>query len=92
MVEVMNIKTVKQWFGNRGYVFNNNSKLKYKVINIKGSRWIFIHDLEDEFDEVEVYCMDLNIYECHNSWNRKGFSWSKRNLIKLAKEEIKYEH
>jgi hypothetical protein len=92
MIEDINIETVKQWFGNRGYVFNNNSKLKYKVINIKGSRWIFIHDSEDEFDEVELYCMDLNIYECHNLWNRKGFSWAKRNLINLVKEEIKYEH
>ena len=47
---------------------------------------------KDEFDEVEVYCMDMNSCEPHNNWDRKSFSWAKKNLIKLAKEEIKYEH
>jgi hypothetical protein len=91
MIENINIDTVKNWFGNRGVFFNPQSKLKYKVVNIDGSRWIFIHDSEDEFDEVELYCMEMSC-ECHNLWNRKGFSWSKRNLINIVKEEIKYEH
>ena len=91
MIENINIDTVKNWFCNRGVFFNPQSKLKYKVVNIDGSRWIFIHDSEDEFDEVELYSMEMSC-ECHNLWNRKGFSWSKRNLINLGKEEIKYEH
>tara|TARA_R110000751_G_scaffold6898_1_gene29047 strand:- start:68 stop:346 length:279 start_codon:yes stop_codon:yes gene_type:complete len=92
MIEDMSIDDVRNWFGNRGYPFDDDSKLRYKVVNVEGSRWIFVHDSKDEFDEVEVYCMDMNSCEPHNNWDHKSFSWAKKSLIKLAKEEIKYEH
>jgi hypothetical protein len=55
MIEVMHIDQIRNWFGDRGYPFDDNSKLRYKVINIKGSRWIFIHD--ENYDEVAQYYM-----------------------------------
>jgi glutamine amidotransferase PdxT len=58
MIEVMHIDKVRNWFGDRGYPFYDNSKLRYKVINIKGSRWIFIHDSQNYDDEVELYYMN----------------------------------
>ena len=88
MIEVMHIDQVRNWFGNRGYPFDDNSKLKYKIVNIKGSRWIFIHDSQDEYDEVELYYMNTIYCEPHDGWPRKGFSWAKKNLIKLTKEAI----
>ena len=91
MIEVMHIDQVRNWFGNRGYPFDDNSRLRYKVINIKGSRWIFIHDSKDEYDEVELYYMGGSFCEPHDGWARKGFSWAKKNLIKLTKDAIKYE-
>ena len=86
MIEVMHVNQVRNWFGNRGYPFNDNSKLRYKVVNIKGSRWIFIHDSNDEYNEVELYCMNTLYCEPHDAWPHKGFSWAKKNLIKLTKE------
>jgi len=86
MIEVMHVNQVRNWFGNRGYPFNDNSKLRYKVVNIKGSRWIFIHDSNDEYNEVELYCMNTIYCEPEDGWPLKGFSWAKKNLIKLIKE------
>ena len=39
---------VRDWFGNRGYPFDDRSKLRFKIFN----NWIFIHDSKDEYDEV----------------------------------------
>jgi hypothetical protein len=91
MIEVMHIDQVRNWFGDRGYPFNDDSKLRYKIVNVEGSRWIFIHDSQDEYDEVELYYMGGSFCEPHDGWARKGFSWAKKNLIKLTKEQIKYE-
>ena len=43
----MNEEAVRNWFGNRGYPFNDKSKLRFKVIG----DWIFIHDSLDEYDD-----------------------------------------
>ena len=86
MIEVMHVNQVRNWFGNRGYPFDDNSKLRYKVVNIKGSRWIFIHDSNDEYNEVELYCMNTIYCEPHDGWPLKGFRWAKKNLIKLTKD------
>ena len=87
MIEVLNEDTVRNWFGNRGYPFDDDSKIKYKVLNIKGNRWIFIHDSKDEYDEVELYYMNTIYCEPYECWSIKGFSWAKNNLIKLIKGE-----
>ena len=91
MIEVMHIDRVRNWFGNRGYPFDDNSKLKYKVVNLSGSRWIFIHDSKDYDDDVMLYCMDSIYCEPFKDWPRKRFSWAKKNLIKLTKDAIDYE-
>jgi hypothetical protein len=92
MMEVMHVDKVRNWFGNSGYPFDDNSKLRYKIVNIEGSRWIFVHDEFDEFDEVQIYCMDSGFCEPFDGWPRKGFSWAKKNLIKLTKDAIDYEY
>tara|TARA_A100000172_G_scaffold22724_1_gene13011 strand:- start:342 stop:611 length:270 start_codon:yes stop_codon:yes gene_type:complete len=86
MIEVLNEDTVRNWFGNRGYPFDDDSKIKYKVLNIKGNRWIFIHDSKDEYDEVELYYMNTYYCEPYQYWSLKGFSWAKNNLTKLIKK------
>jgi hypothetical protein len=58
MIEVMHVDQVRDWFGNRGYPFDDDSELKYKIVNISGSRWIFIHDSHEWNDEVEIYYMN----------------------------------
>jgi hypothetical protein len=92
MIEVMHIDKVRNWFGDRGYPFYDNSKLRYKVINIKGSRWIFIHDSQNYDDEVELYYMNTIYCEPFDMWPRKGFSWAKKNLTKLTKDAISNEY
>jgi len=89
MIEVMHIDQVRNWFGNRGYPFDDDSKLRYKVVNVEGSRWIFIHDSQDEYDEVELYYMGGSFCEPQNGWPRKGFSWAKNNLIKIIERSKK---
>ncbi len=91
MIEVMHIDQVRNWFGNRGYGFDDDSNIRYKVVNVDGSRWIFIHDSKDENDEVVLYYMNTNQCEEFYMWPRKDFSWAKKNLIKLTKDAIKYE-
>tara|TARA_R100001440_G_scaffold27289_1_gene44793 strand:- start:292 stop:573 length:282 start_codon:yes stop_codon:yes gene_type:complete len=93
MLIKMQEKQVRNWFGDRGYPFDDNSKLRYKVLKVNGNTWIFIHDSKDEYDEVELYYMNTSFCEPYGDWQRKGFSWAKNNLIKLIKEleENKYE-
>ena len=86
MLEVLHVDTVRNWFGNRGYPFSDESKLRYKVFNIKGNKWIFIYDSEDKYNEVELYNMNSIYCEPYDSWSIRGFSWAKKNLMKLIKQ------
>ncbi len=72
---------VRNWFGNRGQPFDDESKLTFKVVN----DWIFIHDSLDEYDEVEMYKTNTIYCEAWTGWNAKGFDWSDDNLSKLVK-------
>ena len=76
-------KEVRVWFGERGYPFNEKSKLRFKAI---GS-WLFIHDSLDEYDEVELYPTNSLFVEPYDGWKRKGFSWARNNLLKLIPKE-----
>ncbi len=87
-------KSICNWFGDRG-IDINNSKFVYKVLynpNLDNN-WIFINvktnDIDNMFNkkEVELYYLDTEIAECYNSWDKKGFSWSKKNLEKLLPNE-----
>ena len=76
---------VRNWFGNRGYPFDDKSKLTYKVLN----DWIFIHDSLDEYDEIEMYETDTISCESWDGFEKKGFDWSEDNLLKLIKNAEK---
>tara|TARA_R110000796_G_scaffold123600_1_gene237929 strand:- start:28 stop:306 length:279 start_codon:yes stop_codon:yes gene_type:complete len=89
MIEIMHVDQVRDWFGSRGYPFDDDSQLKYKIVNISGSRWIFIHDSHEWNEEVEIYYMNGIFCEPLDGWPLKGFSWAKKNLTKLAKNAIK---
>jgi len=79
----MNETEIRNWFGNRGYPFDDNSRLRFKIFN----NWIFIHDSKDEYDEVELYYLNSMFCEPQDSWDRKGFSWAKNNLLEIIKEQ-----
>jgi hypothetical protein len=70
-------KDIRNWFGDRGYPIEDNSKLKFKVLN----SWLFI--LDREYDEIELYETDTIYCEPYTSWDKKGFNWSNKNLQKL---------
>ena len=80
-------KFVKDWFGDRG-IDINSSNFAYKVLHNPNldNNWIFINvktnDIDNMFNkkEVELYYLNTEIAECYNSWDKKGFSWSKKNL------------
>ena len=83
-------KSVKDWFGNRG-IDINKSNFVYKVLynpNLDNN-WIFINvQTNDRFNmfnkkEVELYYLNTEIAECYDSWDKKGFSWAKKNLETL---------
>tara|TARA_X000001382_G_C3109659_1_gene159454 strand:- start:147 stop:785 length:639 start_codon:yes stop_codon:yes gene_type:complete len=83
-------KSICNWFGDRG-IDINSSNFVYKVLynpNLDNN-WIFINvktnDIDNMFNkkEVELYYLNSEIAECFDSWDRKGFSWSKKNLEKL---------
>jgi len=87
-------KSVKDWFGNRG-IDINDAKFVYKVLynpNLNNN-WIFINvQTNDRFNmfnkkEVELYYLNTEIAECYSSWDKKGFSWTKKNLEKLLPNE-----
>jgi len=75
---------VRNWFGDRGIPFDDDSKLKFKVVG----NWIFIHDSLDDYDEVELYFTNSWDGECQDGWDRKGFDWSEKNLLKIIKENV----
>jgi len=83
-------KSICNWFGDRG-IDINSSNFVYKVLynpNLDNN-WIFINvktnDIDNMFNkkEVELYYLNSEIAECFDSWDRKGFSWSKKNLENL---------
>jgi hypothetical protein len=80
LIEVMHIDQIRNWFGDRGYPFYDNSKLRYKVINIKGSRWIFSTTRKTYDDEVELYYMNTIYCEPFDMWPRKGFQLGKKEF------------
>ena len=79
-------KSVCNWFGNRG-IDINDSKFTYKAVGNPYERedWIFIDNKED--DEIELYSLNTDIAECYDGWDKKGFSWAKKNLISLIPKE-----
>jgi hypothetical protein len=79
----INEDKVRNWFGDRGYPFDEESKLRFKVIG----KWLFIHDSLDRYDEIELYYTNSLYAEPYNGWPRKGFSWAKNNLLKLIPKE-----
>jgi len=80
-VNIWNKEQVKNWFGNRGYPFDDDTKLTYKVIN---NKWIFIHSSDDDFyDEIELYYLKTLYCEPYDSWKKDGFDWSTQNLLEL---------
>ena len=87
-------KSICNWFGDRG-IDINSSNFVYKVLynpNLDNN-WIFINvktnDIDNMFNkkEVELYYLNSEIAECFDSWDRKGFSWSKKNLQTLLPNE-----
>jgi len=80
---MLNEQQVRDWFGDRGYPIDDDSKIKFKTIEHKENSFIFIHDSADEYDEVEMYYLNSSFCEPYDGWSRKGFSWNKKNLLKL---------
>ena len=76
---------VRNWFGNRGYEIDDDSKITFRVVDSK-SCWIFILDSHDEDNEVVAYEMGGMYCEPYDSWQAKGFSWAKKNLEELIRE------
>tara|TARA_B100000902_G_C27278889_1_gene900480 strand:+ start:1373 stop:1648 length:276 start_codon:yes stop_codon:yes gene_type:complete len=74
---------VRNWFGNRGYPIDDTSRITFRVVDSK-SRWIFIRDSHDEYEEVIAYPMDSMCFEPYDGWPTKGFSWAKKNLEQLV--------
>jgi len=80
-------KSICNWFGDRG-IDINSSNFVYKVLHNPNldNNWIFINVKTNDYDygfnknEVELYYLNTEIAECYDSWDRKGFSWSKKNL------------
>ncbi len=79
-------KQVRHWFGDRGCPISDDSKIKFKTIEHKENSFIFIHDSEDEYDEVEMYQLNSIFCEPYDGWSRKGFSWAKPSLLKLIED------
>ena len=44
-------------------------------------------DCNKEDDEIELYSLNTDIAECYDGWDKKGFSWAKKNLISLIPKE-----
>ena len=82
---IWNKEQVKNWFGDRGYPFDDDAKLTYKVIN---NKWIFIHSsgslpYDDFYDDVELFYLKTLFCEPENCWKKDGFDWSIQNLLEL---------
>lgn len=77
----MNLKEVKNWFGERGYVgFDPETKIKHKTITYKDEPYLFIVGVDDYEDEVEVYALNSMCYEAIDGWKVENFDWSKKSL------------
>ena len=83
-------KSIQNWFGDRG-IDINDSNFVYRVVRDPNNndKWVFINvktnDYDDMFDknEVELYYLNTIIAECYDSWDKKGFSWARKNLETL---------
>jgi len=76
-------EAVRNWFGNRGYPIDETSRITFRVVDSE-SRWIFIRDSHDEYEEVIAYSMDSMCCEPYSGWDRKGFSWANKKLEALV--------
>jgi len=87
-------KSIQDWFGNRG-ININDLNFVYRVVRDPNNndKWIFINVKNNNYyygfskNEVELYYLNTEIAECYNSWDKKGFSWSKKNLQSLLPNE-----
>ena len=74
---------IRDWFGNRGYPIDDASRITFRVVESE-SQWIFIHDSNDEDNEVIAYAMG-SYCEPFDGWPAKGFSWAKKSLEELVR-------
>ena len=82
----MNEEQLRNWFGNRGQDIDQDAKLNFKIID----QWLFIHNSDDEYDEVESYYLDSMFCEPIDGYPVKGFDWSEDSLTKKISELKKY--
>ena len=80
------LKYVKDWFGDRGYEpFEITNETMFKIVRVNNnSKWLFIEN--NEYDEIELYCLNSGCAECYDDFKSKGFDWSKKNLLSIVKE------
>tara|TARA_Y100000996_G_C22446905_1_gene612186 strand:+ start:678 stop:941 length:264 start_codon:yes stop_codon:yes gene_type:complete len=82
----VNEEQIRQWFGERGYPISEEAKITFKIID----KWLFIHNSEDEYDEVESYYLDTSFCEPIGGYPTKNFDWSTETLTNKAKDLRQY--
>ncbi len=72
----MTEEEVRNWFGERGYPLGDDAELTFAV----SGEVLFIHNSEDEYDEVESYCLSSWCCEAISGDKKSGFDWSQSAL------------
>jgi len=86
---------VRNWFGDRGVPFAENTKIRFKTIWHKNTHVIFVSPTPDGYsingsDEVGMYITDSTCVELFDAFPRKNFSWAKHNLFVICAKNRKY--
>ena len=82
----MTEQEVRTWFGERGHPIADNAVITFAV----SGEVLFIHNSEDEYDEVESYCLNSLFCEPITGDKNSGFDWSRKALKAKVRSLAEY--
>ncbi len=82
----MTEEEVRNWFGERGCPIDDDAELTFAV----SGEVLFIHNSEDEYDEVESYCLTSSCCEAISGDKKSGFDWSQPALKSKVESLAEY--